>query len=350
MNLLYSIPHYNSAKKLLRCLESIIKYKENDSLILIIDDYSNEDEVYLLKCSSLFVNLSKDKIIYFLTNDINQGPAFCRNKCIEFAIEKKISYISFIDADDYLINSIEKSCLVNRNIVFYDSAEILDHDKSIELNEARILKHNKFIFESLQKEILNYAIRPNQTNSLTSCWSKIYNTYILNNNNIRFNERMRTFEDVDFLIRYLNFVESYQIVSITSYFHTNNLNYKSATFGFNDNFNTLFGYLQVSRSLSWYFKKRGIYYNKYHFIICYFSITLIRIATKIRNLKQLKFLYKFIKKRINTIFIGKAITQYDAKLANGRPLIKFLIRFQLAFLLTIYVLIISRSRYKKEIK
>jgi len=312
---------------------------------LIIDDYSNEDELNLLKCSSLFANLSKEKIIYFLINNINRGPAFCRNKCIEFAIEKKISYITFIDADDYLKNNIEKSCLVSRDIVFYDSAEILDHDKSIESNESRILKHNKFIFESLQKEILNYAIRPNQTNSLTSCWSKIYNTNILDNNNIRFNERMRTFEDVDFLIRYLNFIESYQIVSVTSYFHTNNLNYNTATFGLNNNFNSLFGYLQVSRTLSCYFKNRDIYFNQYHFIICYFSITLIRIATKIRNIKQLKILHKFLKKRINSRFIRKAITQYDAKLAHGRPLIKFLIRHRFALLLTIYVIIVSRRRY-----
>ena len=341
MNLLYSIPHYNSAKKLLRCLESIIKYKENDSLILIIDDYSYEDEVNLLECSSLFVNLSKEKIIYFLKNNINKGPAFCRNRCIEFAIERKISYITFIDADDYLANNIEKTCLVNSDVVFYNSAEILDHD-----NLIVIIKHNKFIFESLQKEILNYSIRPNQTNSLTSCWSKIYNTNILNNKNIRFNERMRTFEDVDFLIRYLNFVEDYHIVSVTSYFHTNNLKYNTATFGLNNNFNSLFGYLQVSRALSLYFKKRDIYFNRYHFIICYFSITLIRMATKIRNTKQLIIFYKFLKKRINTRFISNAITLYDVKLANGRPFIKLLIRFKLAFLLSIYVIIISRNRYK----
>ena len=348
MNLLYSIPHFNNASKLLRCLESIVKYKDHDSKILIIDDCSSENELKIIFNSTLFNDSYTKKNIFFERNLVNNGPAYCRNKCIDFANLNSIEYITFIDADDYLINKIETISLDNNDIVFYDSAEVLENDKINDIDKIQILKYNKFKFSTLEEEILDYAIRPNQITSLTTCWSKIFNTKKITNNKIKFNERMRTFEDVDFLIKYLNIVNKYMVVPTVAYHHTNNLNYDSATFGHNKNFNSLFGFLQVCRKLKIYFKTRNVQFNKHHFISCYFSITIIRIAFKNHRLNDLQRCYKFIKKRINSKMMQMAFNNYDVNIAKGRPLIKVLIKHRYALLLTIYVTIIGKNRYRKR--
>jgi len=341
MKILYSIPHFNNARKLLRCIESINKFKEKDSLIIIIDDFSLEEELNIILNSKWFNDFYLNNIIFFERNIIN------RNRCIDFAINKNIEYITFIDADDYLINKIEINNLLNEDIVFYDSAEVMELKTTSDFNNLKILKQNKFKFETLQEEIKNYAIRPNQINSLTTCWSKIYKTNVIKYYNIRFNEKMRTYEDVDFLIKYLDNVNNYKIFPTVTYIHTNNSNYISATFGYNESFNSLFGYLQVCRRLSFYFNKRNIHFNKFHFMSCYLSITLIRIAFKMKKFREFQNFYKFIKKRLKSTLLQKSFSQYDVELANGRSIIKVLVKNRFALLLTIYVTMIGRHRYNK---
>ena len=155
---------------------------------------------------------------------------------------------------------------------------------------------------------------------------------------------MKTFEDVDFLIRYLSIVKKYKICSNITYHHTNNLNHNSATFG--TNYNSLFGYLQVCRSLTKYFGDKEINFNKYHFISCYFSITLIRIAIKVKNFKDFQYFYKFLRKKINSQLLQKAFKMYDVKKANGRKLIQLFAIYKFILLLAIYVIIIGKNRYK----
>lgn len=342
-NILFAIPHHNDSKKLWRCVDSIKKHTRAEGII-IIDDNSSDEEYELIK------NISdNNERITINRNNENRGPAYCRNLCIEYGIKNNFEYISFVDADDYLVGRIESCNLDNEDIVFYDSAEILEHKDTDDFSILKILKHNKFKYKILQEEMANYALRPNQFNSLTSCWSKIFKLKNLKINNIRFNEKMRTFEDVDFLIRYLSIVKNYKIYPTVAYHHTNNLNYHSATFGLNDNFNSLFGYLQVSRNVSIYFRKKNYNFNKFHFISCYFSITLIRIAFKIKNFRDFLFFYKFLKKRINSKIIQKAFNQYDVNKANGRKLIKLLIKYRFTLLLTICVTIIGKKRYKVKV-
>jgi hypothetical protein len=337
-SILFAIPHYNNANKLLRCILSI-KKNTNAKDILIIDDNSRYEEYEVIK------NISDSSDLVTLIKNIeNKGPAYCRNLCIEYAIKNDFEYISFIDADDYLVSKIEACNLDKEDIVFYDSAEILEHNYTEDLNILKIIKYNKFKNESLKEELTNYVIRPNQINSLTSCWSKVYKINNLKKNNIRFNEKMKTFEDVDFLIRYLSIVKKYKICSNITYHHTNNLNYNGATFG--SNYNSLFGYLQVCRSLTKYFGDEEINFNKSHFISCYFSITLIRIAIKIKNFKDFQYFYKFLRKKINSKLVQTAFKRYDVKKANGRKLIQLFINYKFILLLTMYVIIIGKNRYK----
>ena len=94
------IPVYNAALLINRCLDSIYNQTTSYSFeLILVDDGSTDNSIELIKNRP-----EKNIIIYQQTNS---GPARARNKGVELATGK---YITFIDADDYWIQGyIQKS-------------------------------------------------------------------------------------------------------------------------------------------------------------------------------------------------------------------------------------------------
>jgi glycosyltransferase involved in cell wall biosynthesis len=345
-NIIYAIPHLNDAEKLLRCIISINFFKKSKDRIIIIDDSSNLDQLKYIDREIL--NNNCDEEIIFKKNESNKGPAYCRNICINYAIEHKFSYLTFIDSDDYLIEKLDDSELSCEDIIFYDSVEILEYKKNYTFEIIKHVKDNLFLNVTVDEEINSFLLKPHKTNSLTSCWAKLYKVSVLESSKVLFNEKMRTFEDVDFLIRYLSFITTYKIIRRKVYTHTNNISYNSATFGLGNKYSYMFGFLQVSRSLKIYIMnmKKNNEFSKFHFLACYYSITLIRIASKINNYNDFIRFLIFIRRRFNSSIFKNSFKQYNAKAANGRPFIKFLVYLKYPFMLGIYLIVIGKIRYK----
>ncbi|MDY3268269.1 MAG: glycosyltransferase family 2 protein [Phocaeicola sp.] len=85
------VPVYNGVLLLPRCLDSIFSQETKYSYeVILIDDGSTDNSVKLIKARK------EPNIVLFQQQ--NAGPAVARNKGIELA---KGKYVTFIDADDY---------------------------------------------------------------------------------------------------------------------------------------------------------------------------------------------------------------------------------------------------------
>ena len=91
------IPAYNAHDTIKQLLFSIAAQTVKDkTLIILIDDCSNQDYYYLLE-EFPFLDLT------LLKTEKNSGPGVARNLGISYVIKKNIPYIVFCDADDLII-------------------------------------------------------------------------------------------------------------------------------------------------------------------------------------------------------------------------------------------------------
>ena len=117
------IPVYNVENYLHVCLNSVLKQTYQDFEIICIDDASTDSSLEILKYFE-----KKDSRIKVLKNDSNKGQGYSRNRGLELAQGK---YISFLDGDDWLspdafeilIQKAEQDnldLLMFKNIVYYE--------------------------------------------------------------------------------------------------------------------------------------------------------------------------------------------------------------------------------------
>lgn len=108
------IPIFNSEKTLSRCLNSIKAQTYDDFEVIMVNDGSTDNSAQI--CGEYCKEDSRFKLF----TQENSGPSVARNKGIEEASSK---YLSFIDADDW----IEPDTLEQ----FYNAAEETDADITV---------------------------------------------------------------------------------------------------------------------------------------------------------------------------------------------------------------------------
>lgn len=93
------VPVYNAEKYLKTCLDSLISQTYTNFEVLCVDDGSTDHSLNILRFYE-----KKDNRIKVFTQE-NAGPAAARNKALQYATG---DYISFVDADDYLLENAFK--------------------------------------------------------------------------------------------------------------------------------------------------------------------------------------------------------------------------------------------------
>jgi len=104
MSALVSIitPTFNSAKYIAETIQSVQKQTYTNWEMIIVDDGSSDETAAIVK-----KNQETEQRIYFIEQSQNVGPAITRNKGIEHATGK---YLTFLDADDiWFTDFIENS-------------------------------------------------------------------------------------------------------------------------------------------------------------------------------------------------------------------------------------------------
>ena len=149
------IPYYNSAKHLDRLFLTLDDYiNKQNCEIIIVDDCSKEEQYSLLSGKIYSYGANNLKL---LRNEVNNGPAYTRQKGVNIATGK---YIAFLDADDgwvkdrvfKLYNIMEK---YNLDIIggFYPitTVENFKQKRNIEVkfeNELKIINFSNFLFKN----------------------------------------------------------------------------------------------------------------------------------------------------------------------------------------------------------
>lgn len=179
------IPVYNVESYLFVCLNSVLGQSFKDFEIICIDDASPDSSLDILKFFA-----EKDSRIKILENETNMGPGYCRNKCLETANGK---YISFIEGNDFLspnafeilIKKAENDnldVLMFKNIVFYDNKNEFGMEPYYDMKFMNRFENQIFTHWDLDKTDL-FAV-PNDlgTNSIRNpFWIKTISNFQMKN-------------------------------------------------------------------------------------------------------------------------------------------------------------------------
>lgn len=196
MKISFIIPVYNCKRFLPECVSSIRSAELPDYEILLIDDGSTDGSGAL--CDELAAEFSEIRVVH----QANAGVSAARNRGIR---ESSGELLLFMDADDSIDSKLLSDVLSDprctesdltifgltfdyykngncyrRDSLFYSADEVL--------NPETWGKHFLALFEK---------------NSLSPVWNKVYRKDILRQYNLLFNEGMFLYEDLEFVLRYM---------------------------------------------------------------------------------------------------------------------------------------------------
>lgn len=184
------VPVYNVEKYLKRCLNSLVNQTLTDIEVILVNDGSKDKSQEII---NEFKEKYPEKIKAFET--VNGGAAKARNYALEHVTGE---YIGFVDSDDYVEEDMyeklyNKAIEENAEIVccnYYRVQEEVNKFSPKRFGNQRINKDNVFN-KSIYEEKLLFDEVP-------YLWNKIFKADIIKNNNIKFENDLRIYEDLLF--------------------------------------------------------------------------------------------------------------------------------------------------------
>lgn len=205
------IPVYNAAQTIESCIMSVLKQSQHDLEVIVVDDASSDSSEEIVRQIALV-----DKRVKYIRQDKNRGPAAARNKGIEKAIGK---YVTFVDADDTILPEMEKSLVSNMETYDADMAAcgyyLIDQEAKINGTE-----HDGTAIVLMSALDTSKAIAMKNGCCIKGyVWSKLFKKRIIDENNIRFNESLRMCEDEPFCHEYLLHCDKHIVYDPRPYYY-----------------------------------------------------------------------------------------------------------------------------------
>lgn len=220
------IPVYNAEKFIRRCIDSILAQSFQDFELILVNDGSTDSSKEI--CDSYS---SLDNRIIVISQE-NSGASSARNAGLEFA---KSEYVCFIDADDY-VGKEYLSCMVDKtdkqaDLICQGMTCIKNGNESVigfDKEETFTIDNNCTFFD---KYIL-----------FRFCGSccKLFKRNLINENNIRFSDKIICAEDFDFILKYLKHCKYIKVTSSANYYYEHHENSVSTRiYKFNEEYSGL---------------------------------------------------------------------------------------------------------------
>lgn len=198
------IPIYNSARTLCRCVDSILKNGYNDFEIILVNDGSTDNSLDI--CNSYSLQDTRIKVI----NKLNGGVSSARNLGIEHANGE---WITFIDSDDWVGRNF-LSCISyvsnDINLVLCNFSILGECEIQEKKYPPKIVRNQDFI-DDLHKYILD--------DIMLGPWSKFFKKNIIQENNIRYDDKIKWGEDRLFVLNYLSYINSFMFSGCGTYMY-----------------------------------------------------------------------------------------------------------------------------------
>ena len=207
------VPVYNAEKYIEQCIDSIISQTYKNIELILVDDGSTDLSSEICKKYSK----ENEKVIYIKKK--NTGVSDTRNIGIECARGK---FLIFIDADDFVEERYIETLIIN-----YEPNTIVSLNYKIYCNNNFIDTQDIFIKSISYEEILAYIIGGNRGNFFLgymyrAVWGKIFESNIIKQKKIKFNNKLKIGEDSVFLIEYFKFIKNIKVVNKKYYNYREN--------------------------------------------------------------------------------------------------------------------------------
>lgn len=197
------VPCYNAEDTIERCLLSLLNQTYPITEILVFNDGSQDKSRDVL--DSMYNEYHSKGLRVF--HQKNQGVSATRNQGLRVA---QGEYISFIDADDFVettfFEDLIKPYLTNNNLSLSVMGIERSNKKVTFQSESRLVGPDEY-FEEIFKnlDVKGYP------------WNKLYKKDILISNNIYFDTQLSVLEDLEFNLRYCQYVRLVSLNSKKSY-------------------------------------------------------------------------------------------------------------------------------------
>ncbi len=207
------VPVYNVEQYLPRCIDSILAQTVTNFELLLIDDGSKDNSSKI--CDEY---AEKNKHIHVFHKK-NGGVSSARNVGLENA---KGEWIAFIDSDDYIKNDYLESFFkygkldlythVIQGFYVFDNKGIINNT-----NKSLLYSHYKYI--NIKSNKYNPAIEKYRLFQRTEVWGKLFSLSLIKSNNIRFDERIKVYEDGIFWHTYLLYIKTIILIPERGYYY-----------------------------------------------------------------------------------------------------------------------------------
>ncbi len=341
------LPCFNAGGKITRALKSVATINL-DSMLVIVDDGSTDNTIEILRqpeVSPLYTDL--------IIHSENRGVSAARNTGLEWGKNKNIRYVLFLDADDHFIKMDMNHHLAEKSdFHVFESYETLDCYSDAMSFGKFISKKNTIPSQDIAQICSRYAITPNKVSVFTSCWAKVFDARLIYKINLKFNEKMKTFEDVDFNYRYLRNCRDITLINAACYAHTNPKNRsQTGSFGGGSRIIDLFGFVWAIRSFRNFAKTKipNLTLNFHGLFSAYYAISLMRAGRKVNSWASFWDFYKFIKKRTQKTYVQRAIRSYNVRQAGGRQILASLVKMRYSMSLTLYIILMVQIERFREV-
>lgn len=209
------VPVYNVKDFLVRCLDSVKKQSFYNIEVLIVDDGSTDGSREI--CDRYVISDNRFKVLH----KQNGGLASARNMGLDHA---KGKYIFFLDSDDY----IEKDLLH----ILYNEMEDYEHDLC-SFGARRVDEKGKYLYDIYNEEMfLEMEFNNDQEKDdflkqsflhYKTGWEVCFRMFrrdIIEQNNIRFDEKVKYAEDIPFTFEYMLYVKKWSKIPYILYNYT----------------------------------------------------------------------------------------------------------------------------------
>lgn len=212
-------PAYNAGDFITEMIQSVQRQDFNDYEHIIVDDGSTDSTLSIVQNAK-----DRDSRIKVISQK-NMGPANARNTALERAEGR---HVLFLDSDDYLAPSTlgtlnKRARASGADIVYYNFVTYFGDDQSNWITHRIDLPTNKTFAQSeLSKKIFNVL-------PILSA-GKLIKASIIEKHKLRFKEKYKRGEDVDFGVRLVTCAKTFAYVNHDGYFYrVDNPNSETAT-------------------------------------------------------------------------------------------------------------------------
>ncbi len=314
------IPVYNAEKFLDKSIESVTTQSYRNIELILVNDGSIDNSKKI--CDDYSLIDDRIKVI----SQKNNGPASARNTGVRYATGE---FIFFLDADDLIkknaletlvtkydqykpdlvmanFNKLENNGEIIKQVVSFNPDNEPFKDQIKELSKRDIVSYVRHFLKHPSNHLISY------------CWSRLYKSSIIRNNNIFANEKMNLFEDFVFNLEYLKHTDKITFVNDDLYTYVMHNKHISASMSILNSDSLIHDMNIFKEKTEEFFNySKNIKKEIGHALTHYAIIFLVRSCRQV-NRDNKKKIHDEIDKLIKSNIIQESLKDYSPSKGNSR--------------------------------